>query len=88
LLVTGAGAEAVTVEGLVEALPWTMAEELVAVPVVIADAQPTFLSSRALRVLMAALVLVSLFVPFARSSSLFCSRHLVTKDDTVTRFLV
>jgi len=88
LLVTGAGAEIVTVEGLVEALPWTMAEELVAGPVAMADAPSTSSSSRALRVLMAALVLVSIFVPLARSSSLLCSSSMPTKDDKVTRFLV
>merc|ERR1719346_663343 len=86
LLVTGAGAEIVNADALAEALPWTMAEELVAAPLVTADADSVSLSSRALR-LMAVLVVASIFVPLARSSTV-TSSTAAKKDDKSTRFLV
>merc|ERR1719433_1973430 len=86
LLGKGADAEVVAVDALVQALPWSMAEELVAAPLVTADAESASLSSRALRLMMAALVIVSIFVPLARSSAITSST--AERDDKSTRFLV
>merc|ERR1719412_46989 len=56
--------EVITPEAQLEALPWTMAEELVAGHQIMTDSPPTA-SSQALRLLLAALILGSLASPIA-----------------------
>jgi len=85
VLVKGADTESVTVEGLVEALPWTMAEELVAGDVTMPDVPSASLSSKALRLLMATCVVVSIFVPLTRVSA---TKGKLTGDDKFSRVLV
>jgi len=67
-----------------EALPWTMTEELLAGHVAMAEAPPMSLSSRGLRVLAAAFVLLSMIVPLTRSGSAWSSKD----TDRVARYLV
>jgi len=58
--------DAMTPEIKREALPWTMTEELVAGHVALVEA-PSTLSSRGLRVILAALVVLSMIAPMTRS---------------------
>jgi len=56
-------------EATVEALPWSMTEELVASHLELGKPSPSFLSSRALRGLAAVLILASLAAPSARMAN-------------------
>jgi len=63
-------------EAKVEALPWSMAEELVGDHLEMAKPSPSSLSSRALRGLAAVLILASLAAPSAKfASSALLGRH-------------
>merc|ERR1719220_751581 len=84
LLVKAEDSESLTAEAMMEALPWTMAEELVAGRM--ADAPAASSSSKALRLLLAASVLVSMAVPLIRSSA-SGSESMLSKD-TGNRYLV
>merc|ERR1719210_1982781 len=85
LLVEAVDSESLTTDAMVEALPWTMTEELVAGHM--ADAPAASSSSKALRLVLAASLLVSMAVPLTRSSALV-GRSTLTKDDKGTRYLV
>merc|ERR550532_3885742 len=84
LLVEAGDSESLTAEAMMEALPWTMAEELVAGRM--ADAPAVSSSSSALRLLLAASVLVSMAVPLVRSSAR--GGESMPSKDRGTRYLV
>merc|ERR1719330_622857 len=79
LLVNVVESERLTADAMMEALPWTMAEELVVGHV--ADAPAASSSWKALRFVLAALALVSMVVPLTRSAP-FAGECMLTKDDS------
>merc|ERR1719210_2654669 len=85
LLVNVVDSERLTAEAMMEALPWTMTEELVAGHMADAPAAPS--SSKTLRFVLAALALVSMIVPLTRSTTVGSGGSL-PNDDKGTRYLV
>jgi len=67
-----------------DALPWTMTEELVAGHVGMMELSPPSLSSRGLRFLLAVLVVFSLILPMVRSGAALGSKD----NDRAARYLV
>jgi len=85
LLVHVVDSESLTAEAMMEALPWTMAEELVAGHK--ANVSGAASTSKALRFVLAASVLVSMVVQLTRSSA-FGGGSVLMKDDKGIRHLV
>jgi len=78
--------DAMTPEAKAEALPWSLAEELVAGHLTMAEAAPASASMRALRSALAVLVLASLVLPMMRHANPASSKHQGGVE--VARFVV
>merc|ERR1719454_691524 len=78
--------DTMTPEAKAEALPWTVAEELVSGHLTMAEAPPASASLRALRVALAVLVLASLVLPMMRYAN--CAPFGQKEGGDIAKFVV